>query len=253
MSPHRLNLLPKTIFAIAAICIVASGCREEDPVRTVANQGSLPTMVTTDVDTYVSDSGFIKYHAQTDIWEMYDETTDPYWRFPRPLLIDILAPNMKPDAHIECDSALYLTAKQLFNFQGDVVAVNVMRDTFLTPQLWWDQRIKEFYTDSFIHIVKSDRILEGYGFRSNERMTKYSIRKPTAIIPMSTLRNNDANGGNAGQRVRNDSAGTSGGADSYGPAPVPASQRNRNALQAQPGASTGTANPGAPTAQGLRR
>ena len=187
-----LRILPTAIFVSVAFCIGLSACREEDPVRTTSNQGSLPTMVTTDVDTYVSDSGYVKYHAVTDIWEVYDDTVEPFWRFPRPLVIDLLAPGMKPDSHIECDSAFYLTSKRLFRFDGNVTAVNVARDTFLTQQLFWDQAATEFYTDSFIHIVKSDRILEGYGFRSNEKMTRYHISKPTAILPVSAFRNDEA-------------------------------------------------------------
>ncbi|MDE6396729.1 MAG: hypothetical protein K2K84_05615, partial [Muribaculaceae bacterium] len=48
-----------------------------------------------------------------------------------------------------------------------------------------------FYTDSFIHIVKSDRIIEGYGFTANEQMTEYTIHHPTAIIPASSLRGDE--------------------------------------------------------------
>ena len=38
---------------------------------------------------------------------------------------------------------------------------------FDTELLFWDQQNKKIYTDSFIHIEKSDRIIEGYGFVSN--------------------------------------------------------------------------------------
>ena len=45
--------------------------------------------------------------------------------------------------------------------------VNTMRDTFLSQQLYWDQNKRKVYTDSFIHIVRSDRIIEGYGLEAN--------------------------------------------------------------------------------------
>ena len=191
MGKTTLRFLPYTMLASVLMTTALSACREEDPVGTVANQGAFPTMVTTAVDTYVSDSGYIKYHAVTDVWEVYDDTVEPFWRFPYPLIIDILDPGMKPNAHIECDSANYKTRIRLFRFDGDVVAVNVNRDTFLTEQLFWDQNRTEFYTDSFIHIVKSGRVLEGYGFRSNEKMTDYRILRPTAILPENAFRNQE--------------------------------------------------------------
>lgn len=185
MKLKGLRILPVVVLMTMLMAVVVTGCNDDDAMRTIPNQGRTPTMVTTGVDTYISDSGYIKYHAITDIWEMYDDTINPHWRFPRPLIVDIYEPGMKPGAHIECDSALYLTQKKLFRFDGHVVAANVNKDTFLTNQLYWDQAATEFYTDSFIHIVKTDRILEGHGFRSNEKMTKYTILKPTAILPAS--------------------------------------------------------------------
>lgn len=218
MSRSGLDLLPATVAVVTIFLSVVTACREEDPVRTTANQGSRPTMVTVGVDTYVSDSGYVKYHAVTDIWEVYDDTAHPYWRFPKPLVIDILDPGMKPHSHIECDSAVYQTQRRLFRFDGDVVAINVNRDTFLTPQLYWDQRSTEFYTDSFIHIVKSDRILEGYGFRSNEKMTSYTILHPTAILPVSAFKGEKEpnEGEDSVMMVRDNSERI----------PVPASQRS---------------------------
>lgn len=218
-----LRLLPAAVTVFAACSVLVTGCREEDPVRTSANQGALPTMVTTDVDTYVSDSGYIKYHAVTDVWEVYDDTSQPYWRFPNPLIIDILEPGMKPHSHIECDSALYQTSRRLFRFDGNVTAINVEKDTFMTPQLFWDQGATEFYTDSFIHIVKADRILEGYGFRSNERMTRYTILRPTAILPVSAFKKDETDA--EVQHNRDSVENVSPSAYDVRRVPVPASRR----------------------------
>ena len=37
--------------------------------------------------------------------------------------------------------------------------------------------------------MSEERIIEGYGFSSNERMTDYSIKNPTALFPAKNLRN----------------------------------------------------------------
>lgn len=61
---------------------------------------------------------------------------------------------------------------------------NIDGDRFLTQQLFWDQTRQKIYSDSFIHIVRSDRIIEGYGFVSNQNMTAYTVNRPTGIIPV---------------------------------------------------------------------
>lgn len=135
-----LDILPVLTIASVVVCAVSTPSCSDDDARYVANIDSLkPTMTSVDVDTYVSDSGYVKYHAVTPIWDMYDDTSDPYWNFPKGIVLDTYNPGMRPNAHVECDSAMYWTARRLFRLDGNVVAVNVERDTFLTQQLYWDQ------------------------------------------------------------------------------------------------------------------
>lgn len=61
--------------------------------------------------------------------------------------------------------------------------VNTERDSFLTEQLFWDQNSRKVYSDSFIHIVRTERIIEGYGFESDQNMLYYTVNRPTAILP----------------------------------------------------------------------
>ena len=63
--------------------------------------------------------------------------------------------------------------------------LNTAGEKFLTQQLYWSQRDHKVYSDSFIHIEKADRIIEGYGFNSNDRMTTYNVNKPSGIFPLS--------------------------------------------------------------------
>ena len=63
-----------------------------------------------------------------------------------------------------------------------------MNEKFLTQQLFWDQRTHKLYSDSFIHIERTDRVLEGYGFESNEQLTRYTIKKVSSIFPASEFK-----------------------------------------------------------------
>ena len=91
---------------------------------------------------------------------------------------------MQPESHIECDSAVYFSQRRLWRLDGRVMMVNTLRDSFLTEQLFWDQLQRRMYSDSFIHIVRTDRIIEGYGFESNQNMTRNTVRRPTAKLPV---------------------------------------------------------------------
>lgn len=169
---------------IAVLLHLLWGCREEKH-EYVANAGELtPTMTTADVVTFVSDSGYTRYKVTTRLWQMFEEAEDPFWRFPLGLELEQYDKNMRPEATIVCDSAKFFSVRGLWQLDGHVVAVNTLRDSFLTNQLFWNRRDHRVYSDSFVHIVRTDHILEGYGFDSDEKMTEYSLSNPTGIIPI---------------------------------------------------------------------
>ncbi len=153
--------------------------------RYVANAGSsTPTMATLDVQTFISDSGYTRYHLSTPVWYVYDDTSEPYWRFPEGLELEQFDDFLRPVSTVVCDSAIYFSRKRLWQLDGNVVMVSTDGDSFLTEQLFWEQETRRIRSDSFIHIVRSDRILEGYGFESDQAMADYLIYHPTAILPV---------------------------------------------------------------------
>lgn len=181
-----MRRLPYIIPVVMGLCAVAGSCGEErhSYVANASDPEHTPTMTTRDVQTFVSDSGYTRYHISTDVWEMYEEAKEPFWKFPVGLEMEQYDLAMRPQGNIVCDSATYFSRKRLWRLDGHVVLVNTMRDSFLTQQLYWDQVTEKVYSDSFIHIVRSDRIIEGYGFESDQNMAFYTVHRPTGIIPI---------------------------------------------------------------------
>lgn len=176
------RLLP---LMLCAMILGAWGCRQERGSFVANVEGeNVPTMTTHDVSTFISDSGYTRYHITTDLWQMFEDAQEPFWRFPSGLELEQYDQNLRPAANVVCDSATYLSRRRIWQLDGNVVMVNTLRDSFLTQQLFWDQNRQKVYSDSFIHIVRSDRIIEGYGFESNQNMTAYTVNRPTGIFPV---------------------------------------------------------------------
>ena len=142
----------------------------------------------------ISDSGIIRYKITAPLWLVFEEAKEPRWNFSEGMHLEKYDNELKIDATFDCDSAKYLSQRKLWEFSGSVHALNVAKDRFDTELLFWDQQNKKVYTDSFIHIEKSDRIIEGYGFVSNETMTDYYINRVSGIFPINDMRkqNNDS-------------------------------------------------------------
>ncbi|MDE6490482.1 MAG: LPS export ABC transporter periplasmic protein LptC [Muribaculaceae bacterium] len=189
---HRLHLLPATVAAAlcaAAVTACGSGQTDTEPVPVDGNV--TPTLVTDDVSTLISDSGYTRYHLVTQKWLMFENADEPNWKFPSGLFLEKYDDDMNQDATIVSDSATYFSAKKLWRLDGNVRMRNTAGDRFLTQQLFWDQNAHSVYSDSFIHIERADRTIEGYGFVSNEQMTTYTITDPTGIFPVSDFRGGD--------------------------------------------------------------
>lgn len=180
--------------ATVAVCILVisalTGCREEhkELISGDTDFEKTPTMTTTKVETLISDSGIIRYRILAPLWYMFDEASEPRWTFPKGLTLERYDDYYNKNATILCDSAIYHKTKALWELDGNVRVTNTLGEKFMTDQLFWNEREGSVYSDSFIHIERSDRVLEGYGFTANDRMTKYTIRDVSGIFPVEGLR-----------------------------------------------------------------
>ncbi|MBD5185254.1 MAG: LPS export ABC transporter periplasmic protein LptC [Bacteroides sp.] len=168
------------------ILLLAQGCRDDSARPGITGNIDpevTPTMMTRDVETLISDSGITRYRITAPLWLIFDEASEPRWRFPKTLHLEKYDDFLHKIATVDCDSATYWKNRQLWQLDGNVRIENAAKEKFLTTQLFWDQRNHTVYSDSFIHIEKPDRTLEGYGFTANERMTSYSVRRVSGIFP----------------------------------------------------------------------
>ncbi len=195
------------------------GCKDESTtvVSHATDPEVVPTMTTTDVQTIISDSGHTRYRIAAPLWNMYEEAKAPHWTFPKGVTCEELDNSYKSVTTIKCDSAYFDKVQNLWTLTGNVRMTNVTGDVVLTDQLIWDQQAHKMYSDAFIHIEKQGRIIEGYGYESNERLTTYQLRQVEAIFPIDERRMPHPNSGNA--------------APASPPRMAPASQASRPSIQ----------------------
>lgn len=186
--PKKKRWWALIIIAAIALAIIVPRRKEQETVA--ANDydpETTPTMYTSDATSYVSDSGYTRYYIETTHWYVFDEAKEPNWKFPEGLYGEKFDNDMSVTSTFECDSAIYLSTPKLWELVGNVRISNELGDRFLTQHLFWDTAKHKMYSDSFIHIEKSDRIIEGYGFVSDERISDYVVHRPSMIIPASEL------------------------------------------------------------------
>ena len=185
-----LRSLPLSLLSVSLLSLAIVAC-DGDKGKSVADIGDssrYPTMLTTDVSTFISDSGYTRYHITAPLWLMYEEIDTPVWKFPDGVYLEKFDDDMKPTDNFRADSAVYFSTRKVWRFDGNVKMRNTDGDRFATQQLFWDQNLHKVYSDSFMHIERAERIIEGYGFESNENMTEYTVLNPQMILPIDRMR-----------------------------------------------------------------
>ena len=182
----QMRTATSILFLATLLTALLPACKEvkRDVVATPANRDSVVSMKTRDVMTLISDSGMTRYRITAKLWLVYDEAHRPNWKFPYGLFLEKFDDNFKVEATIRCDSAFYFKNDKLWRLDGNVVIRNTKKELIETEQIYWDQTFHEVRSDSFVHIERADRILEGYGFKSDENLHNYLIKKPSGIFPI---------------------------------------------------------------------
>lgn len=182
----RRNIIILAVVGLIAWLVIR---RQMQPVETTilaeGNRADVPTMTTYDSNIIHTDSGYPRYHATAQVYYSFDNAPEPFWRFDKGAFIEQYDNDRNVVATLQCDSAVYLQRPQIWDCIGNVRINNINGDKFLTNRMFYDVRAQKIYSDSFIHIEKSDRIIEGYGFRSNSAITDYEVHRPTMILPVS--------------------------------------------------------------------
>jgi len=92
--------------------------------------------------------------------------------------------NLDVFASVDADSAFYYNQKEFWVLIGNVKSMNLDGERFETDLLYVDRKADRIYTDHKMKITQSDKIINGVGFESNQRLSKYTILNPTGIIPV---------------------------------------------------------------------
>lgn len=179
----------------AAVLLCNSSCSGDDEHHgpKIGVRDSLPVLKSIGVSTMISDSGVIRYKIISEEWYIYDHKDPTYWSFEKGLFVEKFDESYHVEAFISCDTAYYYDMKRLWKFMGRVNMKNLKGETFRTSLLYWDQVSHEFYSDRYMEIDGETQKLSGYDFRSDERMTRYSIHSSAGAFPLKEHDQDESN------------------------------------------------------------
>ena len=168
------------------LAILFSACHREEIKQggETKPREQVAVLITDSITTLISDSGITRYRIESPLWLVYDKTTPPFQEFPQGIYLEQFDEDLTVQASLKADYAYYNEDMQIWILKGNVHALNRKGEQFDTPNLNWNQKTHQVYSDSVIHITRERSIIEGVGFVSNEEMSKYTILNPTGVFPI---------------------------------------------------------------------
>lgn len=181
--PHITVALIGVTVMLFMIC---PSCKKEktDTIANFADRKAVPAMYVDSVTTLISDSGRIRYKVIAQTWKVFDQADEPYWYFPEGVYFERFNDSLEVESIVRGDTARYFTEQELWELKNDVLVKNLSGEQFETNLLYWSQQKHKVYSDSFIRIQQADQVLTGYGFESNESLSKYKIFKIKGVFPL---------------------------------------------------------------------
>ncbi|MEO7923521.1 MAG: LPS export ABC transporter periplasmic protein LptC [Chitinophagaceae bacterium] len=134
------------------------------------------------VESYLSQDG--KLRAKLTAPLMYRVSSDTiYTEFPNTMHVDFYDANAVIETRLDCKYGKYYESLNKVYLRDSVVVININGDTLKSPDLWWDQNKKLFYTDKYAEYrTKDKKIFPSKGIEATQDFSRVTFRYPTGIL-----------------------------------------------------------------------
>lgn len=168
------------LFKIAAAfllgCFFVWSC--ENDMREVQNlnQKSIGIEEGKEIESYLSQQGKVKAKLMAPLMLRY-QTDTPKVEFPKSLRVDFFNDSTEVESKLFAKYGRYLENENKVFLRDSVVVFNMLGDTLLCKELYWDQNKALFYTDKNVIIQKPDQKLYGTGLVADQNFKNITIKK----------------------------------------------------------------------------
>ncbi len=141
-----------------------------------------------DINVVYSDSGYTLFILKAPVSKRLYTRTAVTEEFPEGIEVTFYNKTGQPVSWLTSDFAIRDQANRLITVQKNVLLRNSEGERMDGPELIWDERRKEIYTDRFVKITRADgSVVYSYGFKSNDRFTRYELNAVSGDMNIKAL------------------------------------------------------------------
>jgi LPS export ABC transporter protein LptC len=162
--------------------LLLAGCENDPELVNRTNERKASIEEAFKIESYLSTNGQLRAKLTAPFMLRYTLDT-AYLEFTRSLRVNFFDSAGHMESQVDALYGKYMETQSKVYLRDSVVAFNVKGDTLRSPDLWWDQNTRKFYTDKYVRFKSASKIIYGgKGFEADQDLSHYTIFQPTGII-----------------------------------------------------------------------
>jgi hypothetical protein len=184
MIKNQLNIIT-TFIAGLFVTFFMCACENDEKVIKDWTKKVVMKEEATGVQSLLSQDGFVKAKLTSPL--MLRVAADTlYVEFPKSLHVDFFNDSAQIETRLDCLYGKYFESLNKVYLRDSVVVITVKGDTLRSPDLWWDQNTKMFYTDKYaIYHGVGKNLYGGKGLVATQDLNSVTFNYPTGTIQVS--------------------------------------------------------------------
>lgn len=175
-------------FLFLTSCVV-----EEPDLRRYVGAGIDNVETTKDVKLIYTDSSRITFTMSAPVSNRRIDRYSVIDEFPEGVSVVFYDKSETPISWLDSKYALRDQANRKIYVRDSVVLKNSNGEKIEGPELIWDEKSHQIYTDRFVKITRQDgTIAYSYGINSNENFTRYQLNAVAGDLNMASVSDSSA-------------------------------------------------------------
>ncbi len=178
----RIKILRIAVL-LAGTAILLSACENNlEKIKAFSSPEDLPIVEASNFETLYTDSGKVRFFLKAPKLMQFDIDGSTFVEFPEGIELIKYDENQNVISSITANYAKNFVKEEKWEAKNNVIATNAQGDTLKTEHLIWEERSERIYTEEFVRIIRSDQIITGIGFQSDQSMQNWRIKNPKGTI-----------------------------------------------------------------------
>lgn len=171
--------------AILTGCCFVLGCENDADKVKAWTEKVIMKEEATDINSLLSQNGVMKARLRAPkMIRVYADTV--YVEFPETLHVDFFDDSTNVESRLDSRYGKYFENLNKVYLRDSVVVITVKGDTLKSPDLWWDQGAKIFYTDKYaVYHGVGKNIYGGKGLTATQDLSSVIFNEPTGTVQVS--------------------------------------------------------------------